>query len=320
LNTLAPGTWLNDNVIDVMTQVLAGRAVTESRRKVAVFDTQFTKLILEQPATGKGSSFYVYEKAVGVAEKRLLGRSPLYFDCLLFPNGINSNHWTIIAVFPKELLIVALDSLRIGSVTDARIICRWLYDEMNYKHPADANTLFQPYQRDLGWKYTVDTEITVQGDVFNCGVFMVGYFHCPLFGMNPRHLTPALMEEYRKFIFGAMHGAKVVEFGPSSWMAYNPVKRIQDPLPALANAVSRSIKNKRRGTRILDFDVFKKTSERLRNVRAEEQKQRRDARVLKLAADAIVQRKMDESAKMQTQNIEVADGAVDILMLGGLGC
>jgi hypothetical protein len=52
LNTLAPETWLNDNVIDLMMQVLAGRAVTELQLKVAVFDTQFTKLILEQP-TGK---------------------------------------------------------------------------------------------------------------------------------------------------------------------------------------------------------------------------------------------------------------------------
>jgi hypothetical protein len=123
LNTLAPETWLNDNVIDVMTQVLAGRAVTETRRKVVVFDTQFTKLILEQPA-GKASCFYVYEKAVGVAEKQLLGRSPTDFDCPLFPSGINRNHWTIMAVFLKERLIVALDSLRGESVQDVRTIFR----------------------------------------------------------------------------------------------------------------------------------------------------------------------------------------------------
>jgi hypothetical protein len=190
---------------------------------------------------------------------------------------------------------------------------------MNYKHPADEKTLFQPYQQDLGWKYTVDTELAVQGDFFNCGVFMVGYFHCLLYGMNPRHLTPALMAEYRKRIFGAMHGAKVVEYGPSLWMAFNPVKRIQDPLPALANAVSRSIKNKRRVTCILNFEEFKKNAKKLRNARAAEQKQRRDTRVLKLVADAIAQKKMDESAKIQTQNIEAADEAVDILLLGGLG-
>jgi hypothetical protein len=209
LNTLAPGTWLNNNVIDLMTQVLASRAVTEMRRNVAVFDTKFTKLILEQPHTaGTEPHYYVYEKVVGYADKWLLGKSPTDFDCLLFPNRVNRNHWTIMAVFPKQQLIVALDSFRVGSVKDARIIFRWLYDEMKYNHPADANTLFQPYQQDLGWKYTVDKELAVQGDFYNCGVFMVGYFHCLLFRMNPRHLTPALMGEYRKRIFGAMHGKK----------------------------------------------------------------------------------------------------------------
>jgi hypothetical protein len=39
LNTLKPEEWLNDQVIDVMTKVLAGRATTESTREVAVFDT-----------------------------------------------------------------------------------------------------------------------------------------------------------------------------------------------------------------------------------------------------------------------------------------
>jgi hypothetical protein len=41
LDTLKPKEWLNDQVIDVMTKVLAGRATMESKREVAVFDTQF---------------------------------------------------------------------------------------------------------------------------------------------------------------------------------------------------------------------------------------------------------------------------------------
>jgi hypothetical protein len=137
--------------------------------------------------------------------------------------------------------------------------------------------------------------------------------------MNPRHLTPALLAEYRKRIFGAMYGAKVLKYGPSPWIAFNPVKRIQEPLPALATAVSCSIKNKRRGTRILNSAEFMKSAEILKNVRAAEQKQRRDARVLKLMSDAITQRKKDEAAKVRAQNIEAANEAVDILLLGGLG-
>jgi hypothetical protein len=91
----------------------------------------------------------------------------------------------------------------------------------------------QPYQQDLGWKYMVDRQLAVQGDSYNCGVFMVGYFHCLLFGMNPRHLTPALMAKYRKCIFGAMHGEIVVTYGTSPWIDLNPEKSIQEPFPAL---------------------------------------------------------------------------------------
>jgi Ulp1 family protease len=53
LKTLAPGTRLNDTVVDLMTQVLATVAMHGTDRKVAVFDSQFTKLILETPQGGR---------------------------------------------------------------------------------------------------------------------------------------------------------------------------------------------------------------------------------------------------------------------------
>jgi hypothetical protein len=92
LKTLAPGTWLNDTVVDLMAQVLATVTIDGTDQNVAVFDTQFTKLILEMPqqptTAGAGMEFYKYGTVVGYADKRLLGNSPLQFDCLLFPNGI----------------------------------------------------------------------------------------------------------------------------------------------------------------------------------------------------------------------------------------
>jgi hypothetical protein len=191
--------------------------------------------------------YYKYDTVVGYADKRLLGMSPLDFDCLLFPNGIYHQHWNIMAVFPKQRLIVALDSMRTGSVKDARIICRWLYDETSYNHPADVKKLCSPFQPDLGWKYMVDRQLAVQRDGYNnCSVLMIGYFHCLLFGMNPRRLTAPLMTEYRQRIFAAMHGAKVMDYPTSPWIELNLEKRKQAPLPALPPAVSRSIAKKRR--------------------------------------------------------------------------
>jgi hypothetical protein len=73
LKTLAPGTWLNDNVVDLMTQVLATLAIHRSRREVAVFDTQFTKLILKTPrqptTTGAGMEYCKYDTVVDYADK-----------------------------------------------------------------------------------------------------------------------------------------------------------------------------------------------------------------------------------------------------------
>jgi hypothetical protein len=66
----------------------------------------------------------------------------------------------------------------------------------------------------------------------------------------------------------------------------------------LADAVSRSINYKRRATRILNFAELKKTSEKLRQGRSDEQKKRREARVLKLAVGAAAQGIMEEFEKM----------------------
>jgi hypothetical protein len=87
LDTLKPKAWLNDQVIDVMTKVLAGRATTESTWEVAVFDTQFTKLILERPS-GSNEEFYVYDRVVTYAEKRLLAKVLLNSTAYSFPTAL----------------------------------------------------------------------------------------------------------------------------------------------------------------------------------------------------------------------------------------
>jgi hypothetical protein len=317
LETLGHQGWLNDQVIDVMTKLLAGRATTESKREVAVFDTQFTKLILECP--NKADDFYVYDRVITYAGKRLLGKSPAQFDCLLFPNNITRSHWTIMAVFPKQRKIVCLDSMFNGNIQDARLIFRWLYDEIRYSHPNDEKSMFQPYQPDLGWKYTTDKDLRVQNDSWNCGVFMVGFLHCLLFGINPRHLTPELMVEYRKRIFDDLHGERVKVYPASPWMKYKPGKIIQTSLPPLPGDVSRSIANKRRGTRILSFQAAKDVADNLRKDRAKEKEKRKVEREKRSLEAAKAQRILDEYRKRRQDNIDEANKAVDVLVTGGLG-
>jgi hypothetical protein len=54
LTSLGPGKWMNDVVIDRMTDLLASKSAKYNAtkgidRKVAVFDSRFTSLIIESP-------------------------------------------------------------------------------------------------------------------------------------------------------------------------------------------------------------------------------------------------------------------------------
>jgi hypothetical protein len=150
----------------------------------------------------------------------------------------------------------------------------------------------------------VDKQLAFQRDGYNCGVFMIGYFHCLLFGMNPRRLTAPLMTECCQHIFATMHGAKVKVYPPSPWQDMNREKRKQAPLPALTPAVSRSIAKRRRegtsstGSHLLNFDQLKENATAFRKERVAQEQERRDGRALKVEADKVRQKASDAIAKI----------------------
>jgi hypothetical protein len=64
LKTLGPAEWLNDTIIDRMTDVLASKSDPKSERRVAVFDSLF-KMITEQPGSDDpryNRKFYHYDR------------------------------------------------------------------------------------------------------------------------------------------------------------------------------------------------------------------------------------------------------------------
>jgi hypothetical protein len=190
LKTLGPGEWLNDTIIDRMTNVLAPKTDTKSTRRVAVFDSHF-KMITEQPGGNDrryNRKFYHYDRIRTYAHRKLRGWSPLTIDCMLFPNNYGTLHWDLILGFPKQRHIVGLDSMHHNSHEDARIIFRWLFDETSYNYPGDVDKLFLPHTKDMRWTFRVDTSVPGQTDGFNCGVFLLGYVACVLYEMNPRRL------------------------------------------------------------------------------------------------------------------------------------
>jgi hypothetical protein len=150
LKTLGPGEWLNDTIIDRMTDVLASKSdnfhggVEKSKRRVAGFDSQF-KMIHETPISDDpifNREFYHYDRVRKYADRRLRGWSPMIIDCMIFPNNIAGLHWNLIIVYLKQRHIVGLDSMHGNSREDARTIFRWLFDETSFNYPGDVDTLW----------------------------------------------------------------------------------------------------------------------------------------------------------------------------------
>jgi Ulp1 family protease len=141
LKTLGPGEWLNDTIIDQMTDVLASKTDPKSKCRVAVFDSSF-KMITEQPGGDDpryNRKLYHYNRVRTYAHRKLRGWSPLTIDCMLLPNNYSDLHWDLILVFPKQRHIVGLDSMHQNSHVDARIIFRWLFDETSYNYPGGVD-------------------------------------------------------------------------------------------------------------------------------------------------------------------------------------
>lgn len=203
LKSLGPGEWIDGDIIDRMAEVLQAGA-GKSLRRVAVFDTNF-KIINEHPASTDPAYcrwFYNYDRVRKNANRKLRGWSPMNTDCMIFPTNVGMSHWILIIVYPKERHIVTLDSQHNGCRVEARTILRWLFDETSYNYPAEVDKLFLPHIKDMGWTFKVDTDVKRQVDGFNCGVFCIGYIACVLYKMNPRRLTPMMVQGFRKRLFG----------------------------------------------------------------------------------------------------------------------
>jgi hypothetical protein len=133
-------------------------------------------------------------------------------------------------VFPKQSLIVAVNSLRMGRpLAYARIIFRWLYDETRYHWPEDNTTMFGSHRPDRGWVFRVDSMVSQQKDTWNCGVFALGYVICFLFDMHPNKLKPDLIADYRIRLFCDLFDEQVL---------VDPTRIVSHPPPPWASTES----------------------------------------------------------------------------------
>jgi hypothetical protein len=114
------------------------------------------------------------------------------------------------------------------------------------------------HQPDMGWVFRVDNKVSHQLDGFNCGVFLLGYIVCFLFGMDPSKLSPVLIADYRICLFCDLFDeqvlvdpTRIVSYPPTPWARTTtgtPSLRIKLPIlppsPLLPENALRSTSNR----------------------------------------------------------------------------
>jgi Ulp1 family protease len=290
LKTLGPAEWLNDTIIDRMTDILTSKCDTNSERRAAVFDSQF-KMINEHPQSDDprfNRKLYHYNRVRTYAHRKLRGRSPVTIDCIIFPNNVRNRHWN---VYPTQRHIVGLDSMHVNSCVDARTIFRWLFDKTSYNYPGDVDKLFQPHLKDMGWTFRVDTEVPRQIHGYSCGVFLLGYVACVLYEMSPLRLTPMLVQGYCIRLFGECSSQRlntdllcIKRHKSSPWISEKSSRIILDPIPItqlLPNKALWATASSRRfvlpSERVkLNFESFQERAQAQRKARAAEAEKQKE--------------------------------------------
>ncbi|KAI8602530.1 hypothetical protein EDD21DRAFT_352671 [Dissophora ornata] len=178
IQTLRPGEWLNDEVINFYGQLILARSNDPGSTfpKVHVFSTFFYKTLSENG----------YEKVKRWTKKVNLFEK----DYLLIPIHHAGNHWTSAVIDMKNKRISYYDSL-LGNNPKCFLILRNYLDQLS-RDKRNAPFDFQ------GWENDCPKDIPRQRNGFDCGVFTCTFIEFKSRGMDNLAFSQDNMSYLRK--------------------------------------------------------------------------------------------------------------------------
>ena len=163
VGTMAPGEWLNDEMVNFTIGTMADREMARrggKQPKVHFFNTFFVKKMCD------GDEGYNYNAVRRWTTKKKLGYDLLECEKLVIPvhQGI---HWVLAVVDLTAKKIVFYDSLLGGDKGLVEHLKRWVRDEYQNKREVAVET--------SGWTAETPKNIPKQMNGCDCGVFMLKY-------------------------------------------------------------------------------------------------------------------------------------------------
>lgn len=183
LQCLAPRQWLNDEVINVYFQILAGENArfqadprsSGSVPRIAVFNSFFYSRLCSQ-------GYSAVQRWT-----RRWKRPLLDLDTVLFPINVGNTHWTLGVIDVAESTVSYLDSMGGRDAAFGTTLQSYLN--------AVANDMGRPRR---SWRVTYP-RVPQQSNGFDCGVFVCAMAHSLSLGLAPA-ITQAEMPAMRQRI------------------------------------------------------------------------------------------------------------------------
>ncbi|GMJ05454.1 EARLY IN SHORT DAYS 4 [Hibiscus trionum] len=162
LQCLKPGSWLNDEVINLYLELLKERENREPKKflKCHFFNTFFYKKLVSR------ESGYNYKAVKRWTSQRKLGYC--LFDCdKIFVPIHKDIHWCLAVINKKDQKFQYLDSLRGGDAKVLNALANYYVEEVMDKSGKDIDI--------ISWEKEYVEDLPTQKNGFDCGMFMLKY-------------------------------------------------------------------------------------------------------------------------------------------------
>ena len=162
-HTLAPGAWLNDEILNAFLATLRTRA---SAVNVWITNTFFYAKLYDNRTGYDYAAVETWTKNVDVAS----------LSKVLVPAHLNGNHWALVVIDYKSRQIASYDAkyVTLGTIA-AKQLRRWVVDEAKSR----GADVVDPQD----WAIVVRTDAPLQDNLYDCGVFTLAFAACVVLGL-----------------------------------------------------------------------------------------------------------------------------------------
>ncbi|CAK7333207.1 unnamed protein product [Dovyalis caffra] len=166
LHCLAPGAWLNDEVINLYMELLKEREKREPKKFLKFGNSSEYNLNVNVQLAGGGKGGYDYRAVKRWTTEKKLGYFLIDCDKIFVPVH-QEIHWCLAIINKKDQKFQYLDSLKGRDYRVLERLAKYYTEEVRDKSKKDIDV--------SNWEHEFVEDLPEQENGYDCGVFMIKY-------------------------------------------------------------------------------------------------------------------------------------------------